>query len=698
MSLYTVETYGRLQPHLGQEWLLTNGRGGFAMGTVVGCNTRRYHGLLCAATLPPVGRVMALNRVGEVLCFDGADIDDPGAKLHELAVNQFRDRFHPRGEQYLRRFELDDSARWDYEVEGVRVHKEVQVLWGQNVAAVRYTVDPPDGRRVQLALLPFVGLRDFHAERRADGARMDLRAGRRACAVADGANPGGHDLHLWSDAGRFVQRGDWWFGHVYAVETFRGLGDHEDLYQPGRFVLETDKKATITLWAELAPRRDLPDAPPAYAFDAELSRRREIVGSTWKPQRPAPSPGTPGEGGGEGLRVAGRNHHPNPLRADRESGQEQPSLTIQRLARAANDFVVYRKSPTGEDGTTVIAGYPWFADWGRDTMISLPGLLLVTGRFAEARQVLSVFASYVSEGMIPNRFNDYDNTPEYNTVDASLWFVHAAHEYARLSKDSRSFEETLLPACRKIVDGYRNGTRYGIRMDPADGLVTQGDANTQLTWMDAKCDGVAFTPRQGKAVEINALWYHALVLMGERDLAAKVRESFRKAFWISPFRGLADVVDGARRDAAIRPNQIFAVSLPNSPLTDEQQAAVVEVVRRELLTPVGLRTLARSDPNFKPHYSGAQVQRDAAYHNGTIWPWPAGAFLEAYLRVNRRSPESVEQARRWLEPLVHHLEHDACLGSVSEIFEAAEPHRPDGCPAQAWSVAEALRLAVELGM
>jgi predicted glycogen debranching enzyme len=236
----------------------------------------------------------------------------------------------------------------------------------------------------------------------------------------------------------------------------------------------------------------------------------------------------------------------------------------------------------------------------------------------------------------------------------------------------------------------------------SDGLITQGDASTQLTWMDAKCNDVAFTPRQGKAVEINALWYNALVLMNEKELAAKVADNFRKKFWISPFRGLADVVGdevgGGKRDTAIRPNQIFAVSLPNSPLTPEQQSAVVEVVRRELLTPVGLRTLAQSDPNFKPHYSGAQVQRDAAYHNGTIWPWPIGAFLEAYLRVNQRSPESIEPAKRWLEPLIHHLENDACIGSISEIFEADEPHRPDGCPAQAWSVAEALRLAVELGM
>jgi predicted glycogen debranching enzyme len=659
---YTVETYGRLQPHLGQEWLLTNGLGGFSMGTVVGCNTRRYHGLLCAATLPPVGRLMALNRIGEIVCLDGCTVDDAHSSgtMFELSINQFSDRFHPRGDEHLRRFELDLSARWEFEIEDVRIHKELQILWMKNVAAVRYTIEPPaDGRQVQLGLLPFVSLRDFHSERHANGTNFDLRCGPRRCAVADGPN----DLHVWSDNGRFERRGDWWFGHVYQVEAMRGLGSTEDLYQPGRFVFDTDKKATITLWAELGPRREVEEGELEQCgdFDAELKRRRVFLGTT--------------------------------------STFKNPSPTVQRLSRAANDFVVYRKSPTGEDGSTVIAGYPWFSDWGRDTMISLPGLFLVTGRFAQARQVLSVFASYVSEGMIPNRFNDYTNEPEYNTVDASLWFIHAVHEYARLSKDSKTFEEVLLPACRKIIAGYRDGTRYHIKMDPADGLVTQGDANTQLTWMDAKCGDVAFTPRQGKAVEINALWYHALVLMNERELAAKVKEHFGRAFWISPFRGLADVVgDNGRRDNSIRPNQVFAVSLPNSPLTDEQQAAVVEVVRRELLTPVGLRTLARSDPNFRPHYTGAQVQRDAAYHNGTIWPWPIGPFLEAYLRVNKRSEDSVEQAKRWLEPLLRHLEQDACIGSISEIFEAEEPHRPDGCPAQAWSVAEVLRLAVELGM
>jgi predicted glycogen debranching enzyme len=300
--------------------------------------------------------------------------------------------------------------------------------------------------------------------------------------------------------------------------------------------------------------------------------------------------------------------------------------------------------------------------------------------------------------MIPNKFDDYTNEPEYNTVDASLWFIHACYAYVRASGDDETFQRKLLPACRAIIDGYTRGTRWHIKVDETDGLVTQGDANTQLTWMDAKCDGVAFTPRQGKAVEINALWYNALVLMRLDERAARVRESFNRAFWVSPFRGLCDVVDGTRRDGSIRPNQIFAVSLPNSPLDRDRQRAVVEVVRRELLTSFGLRTLAPGDPKFCPAYTGPQFRRDRAYHNGTIWPWLIGAFLEAYLNVNEHSDESVKQARAWLTPLVASMETRGCIGQIAEIFEATEPYRPVGCPAQAWSVAEVLRLATMLGM
>jgi predicted glycogen debranching enzyme len=640
MSFYSIETHGELRPYIEEEWLLTNGLGGYASGTVVGCNTRRYHGLLCAAMTPPVGRVMLLNRVGEILTFDGEE-----DHLLELSISQFHDQFHPRGDRYLRHFEIDDGfVQWDYEAEGIRVVKQVQVLWRLNVAGIRYTVTTP--RPVELKLLPFMRLLDFHQLRRGQ-ARLEGAYEEKSVWVKDGNNR----VSMISDGGQFVVQPDWWFSHVYAVETERGLDDTEDLYTPGHFSLKVSSSASITIWASAGDEQ-------IFNWDAELDRRRAAA-----PKMPWKS----------------------------------PSPNLSKLSRASQDFVVYRKSPDGRDGSTIIAGYPWFADWGRDTMISLPGLLLVTQRFAEAKQVLSVFAQYVSEGMIPNRFDDYTNQPSYNTVDASLWFIHAAFEYARLSGDRATMDKVLLPACRAIVEGYTKGTRFHIGVDPADSLVTQGDAGTQLTWMDAKCDGVTFTPRQGKAVEINALWYNALMLLGDQAGAARVADSFRKAFWISPFRGLADVVDKDRRDASIRPNQIFAVSLPHSPLTKEQQTAVVETVRRELLTPVGLRTLARTDSKYHGQYRGSQRKRDEAYHNGTIWPWLLGAFLDAYLKVHDRSPDSMDQARKWLTPLLETMNR-GCLGQIAEIFEGNEPHRPVGCFAQAWSVAEALRLAVELGM
>jgi predicted glycogen debranching enzyme len=672
MPLYEIETNGQLHPHLEQEWLLTNGLGGFAASTVVGCNTRRYHGLLCAATLPPVGRVMALSRIGEILTVDG-DRD----RTLEFSVNQFKGTFHPRGDRYLRKFGLEDTAVFHYDVEGIRVTKEVLVPWLKNVVGIRYAVEAPAGRDVELSLLPFVNLRDFHATRRAN-VRFNVRASDRT-AIVDG---GGHAVHLQADGGSFVHAEGWWYDHTFAIETDRGLDDTEDLFSPGRFVLNVKGSGTITIWAAL-------ESPALHDWDNELRRRRDAVTvACMIPENIAAPPA-------RGVLPAVPDCGP-------------VTLPIRKLARAANDFVVHRKTPDGKPGTSILAGYPWFADWGRDTFISMPGLLLTPRRFEQARQVLTVFASYVSEGMIPNRFDDYSNEPSYNTVDASLWFIHSAFEYFRLTNDDKTFEQILRPACRAIVDGYRRGTRYGIRMDERDALITQGDATTQLTWMDAKCGDIAYTPRQGKAVEINALWYHALVLMGENDLAAKCRESFRAGFWISPFRGLADVIDGntpatqkdIRRDLAIRPNQIFAVSLSDDLLTRDQQAAVVETVRRELLTPYGLRTLAASDPNYHAIYKGTQAVRDAAYHNGIVWPWPIGAFLESYVRVNDRSPESVEQAKQWLAPLIAFLDTavGGCVGQLPELFEPEEPYTPKGCFAQAWSVAETLRLAVMLGV
>lgn len=640
MSLYTVETRGSMQPGLSQEWILTNGTGAYSSSTVVGCNTRRYHGLLCAATLPPVGRIMALSRIGELLKIDGSET------MHELAVNQFPANFHPHGEQYLQKFHLDHLAQWDFQVEGAKITKQVMLFWKKNVTAIRYIVDPGSHKQVSLGLIPFIALRDFHGLRRGTDAMFNVQSEQNQVSVGEFQNT----VYVRCDSGSFAAQSDWWRGHFYAIEAERGLDNIEDLFCPGRFNIEITKPTTITLWASMEPIASID-------WDAELKKREASI--------PVPA---------------------------------SQSITMQKLHRAAADFIVDRKCPDGSMGSTVIAGYPWFADWGRDTMISLPGLFLPTGRLKEAAKVLSVFAEYCSEGMIPNRFDDYTNEPSYNTVDASLWFIHACFEYLKASKDNATFESKLLPACKSIVKGYSQGTRYFIKMDPEDGLINQGDPTTQLTWMDAKCGHIAFTPRQGKAVEINALWYNALRLLGETELADKVQKSFVKWFWISPFRGLCDVVTGTVRDQKIRPNQIFAVSLPHSPLSEDQQLAVVEVVRRELLTPYGLRTLAAGDSQYHGKYIGDQFHRDAAYHNGTIWPWPIGAFLEAYLKVNKRSADSIAQTKQWLQPLLDAMNTHGSIGQLSEIYEADAPHRPCGCYAQAWSIAEVLRIASSIGM
>ncbi|MEM6313689.1 MAG: amylo-alpha-1,6-glucosidase, partial [Planctomycetota bacterium] len=551
--LYAIETYGELRPHLANEWLLTNGAGAFSMGTVVGCNTRRYHGLLCGATLPPLGRVMALSRIGESLEMLDGNPDKPPI---ELGIAHFEDDIHPRGDKYLRRFELGDTARWHFDAAGVFVTKELHLLWGRNAVGVRYTIDPTRRGRVRLRLQPFVSLRDFHALRYAAETEFGVHAEPAAVEITRDALV----MKLACRGTRFEPAADWWYGHNYPLETERGLDDREDLFTPGVFTVDVDEPTTVTLWAAIGTTDGLD-------WDGALLER-----------------------------VATGQH-----------AKRFPATQAQRrLFHAADAFVVRRKRPDQPAGTppratTILAGYPWFGDWGRDTMIALPGLLLTTGRFPEAGRVLSLFAAHTSEGMVPNRFDDYTSEPSYNTVDASLWFIHAAFEYLDKTRDQDTFESILRPACAAIVEGYRAGTRFGIGVDPSDGLVFAGDASTQLTWMDAKVGDTAFTPRHGKAVEINALWHHALQLMGDED-ADRVGKAFVDAFWLSPHKGLADCVTGVagayERDEAVRPNQIFAVSLGHSPLDADQQRGVVERVRRYLLTNAGLRSLSPQDGKY----------------------------------------------------------------------------------------------------
>ncbi|MFM9995697.1 MAG: amylo-alpha-1,6-glucosidase [Phycisphaerales bacterium] len=665
-----------------QEWLLTNGLGGYAMGTASGVPTRRYHGLLVATLSPPVDRVLALHSLVDAITMVRAG----GEETVELSSFRFRGGvIHPRGHELLTRFEKGpDWCRWAWRLggDGGTVTKTLTLAEGANAARVHYEVRSPYATR--LVVRPLVALRDHHHLTRAwqgfgefgvePGAdRVRVRRGERAA------------LDLACDTGRFGGDAQWWYDFEYDHERDRGFDFIEDLYSPGAFTAELrpgePSGLTLTATADAGGG----DGPPWPRGESARSRRVSAMLACVLEKTDAPS--------GERAAVA-------------------------RLAQAADQFVV-RRGPIAASparaGVSVIAGYPWFADWGRDTLIALPGLLLGTGRHEEAGRVLLTFAAQRRRGLIPNRFNDRTGEAEFNTVDASLWFLRAACLYAQESGDGSAFMKggVIRDACEEIIEAYRGGTDFGIGMDEADGLITAGDENSQLTWMDAKRDGTVFTPRHGKAVEINALWHHGLLAVAgliERDdpararrhraLGERVAASFGAAFWDRERGCCFDVLHPDGRGGwtparELRPNQVFAASLEHAPLTSEQKRGVVAAVRTRLVTPMGLRTLDPADAAYKPRYAGAMRERDAAYHNGTVWPWLLGPFAEAVMRADRFSPASRTEARRLLRPLMDGPDGES-LGQLPEVFDGDEtpdhPRRPGGCPAQAWSVAETLRV------
>lgn len=686
LPTYTRTNTGDPESLAKVEWLLTSGTGGFAMGTALGAPSRRYHGLLVAALRPPVKRVMALAHIADQVVLDPGT---PAEQRVDLSTFRFRPgALHPRGDAHLTRFEKDTTARWTYQAGPITITKTVQLLREAPAVAVQYTLrrtGPGPARPVRLLLKPLVALRDFHALILRDTSRDRFRT--EALAAGCNVHTSLASLYMACDGARFERADQWWFDFQLDIERDRGYDFLEDLFNPGAFAAdmpETAAEATITLYASTqpGPARDL-------RADADARKRRlhDMIRTTRELMRLGP--------------------------ADERS-------EVSALVAAADDFVVRRIAPSRlsdpaatPDIYTIIAGYPWFADWGRDSMIALPGLLLATGRYHEAGDVLTTFATSCKAGLIPNVFDDYTGQPHYNTVDASLWFIHACVQHLRASGDSRTFQREFLPACLDIIAAYRAGTQFNIRMDPADALISAGDETTQLTWMDAKRDGVVFTPRHGKAVEINALWYSALVgvsriisathpgLAAElTQLAAKAAASFKAQFWNPARGGLHDCilpVGGAWSPATeVRPNQVFAASLPHSPLDQQQKTAVVRTVRSLLLTPHGVRTLEPGDGRYRGRYRGRMFDRDAAYHNGTAWPWLLGPLAEATLRAGGGSPESVAQAKAILEPITRFLGDDGCLGQLPEIFDgddaAGDPQKPNGCPAQAWSVAEVLRV------
>jgi predicted glycogen debranching enzyme len=658
-----------LEGALSKEWLLTNERGSYSASTIVGCNTSGYHGLLVGSPDPLVNRVMALSNCLETVLW--------GRQALELSTFEFPGRFAPTGYVYLREFRRDLGAHFAFRLQPVDLYKAVYLARDSDTVVVEYSFDEVR-EPVDFFLRPFLGLRDFHALQRSHAApTCDFAEG--VLFARDGA-PLDYELSLSCPGMRFEPDAQWWFNFVYRVNRDRGHYWTEDLWTPGFFGIHIGWPTQVILWARLGGRDESRTPPP----DVEAIKRdllfhqRHLI--DWA-------------GAGEKTFAA------LCLAADQ--------FVVKRQARRSSPVACCswneRRATCDAEGTTIVAGFPWFADWGRDTFISLPGLLLATGRREEARAVLSTFAAAVDEGMIPNHFDDRTGRAHFNSVDASLWFINAAFDYLDVTGDIGTFSGELLAAIAAILDAYQTGTRFGIHAD-SDGLITAGDSSTQLTWMDAKCDGIAFTPRHGKAVEVNALWHSALRRMerfcratGRRELygamAARVGESFARLFWNEQGGYLNDTTrpDGSA-DTSLRPNQILAVALPDGPpLTRAQQRAVVNVVERELLTPYGLRTLNRANESYHGRYEGSPRCRDEAYHQGTVWPWLIGPFVQAFLRVHDFSPESKQRAAELLRPLLRHLVEDGCLGSVSEIFDGDPPQRPAGCHAQAWSVAELIR-------
>jgi predicted glycogen debranching enzyme len=639
---------GELDAASAREWLVCNGLGGYAAGTVSGQPTRGYHGLLVAALDDPPRRYLMLAALAETVEVEGV--------AHELATFAWQGgAVTPRGHVLLESFRLEGSVPcWRYACGGALIEKRVWMEDGANVTRIEYALLHAAGP-VRLSLKALVNHRDHHARTSAGSWQADVRIEGDAATITCG--PGATPLHIRVAGAEATPAQDWYRGFDLPRERERGLTDAEDHLHAASFQATLSPGQTLQVTASAGA--------PAAADPAALERRRAREAA---------------------LLARFEARHP----------QGAPGW-VRQLVLAADQFLFTRRDATGAAGCSVIAGYPWFADWGRDTMIALPGLTLTTGRPELARAILLSFATFVSQGMLPNRFPDGGEPPEYNTVDATLWYFDAIRHYHRATGDDATLAQ-LYPVLADIIAWHRRGTRYGIRLDPADGLLRAGEAGVQLTWMDARVAGREVTPRTGKPVEVNALWHHALRFMAEaagrlgRDgagyaaLADAARAGFAR-FWNPATGHCHDVLDGpGGDDPTLRPNQILAVSLRDDLLLPAQRQAIVAACERSLLASCGLRSLDPAHSDYRGRYGGDAAARDGVYHQGTVWAWLIGPFLEAHLSVGG----SLEAARLRLDALAGQL-HVQGLGTVNEIFEGDPPMAPRGCIAQAWSVAEYLR-------
>lgn len=643
-----------LEEAVSHEWLETNGLGGFASSTIAGVNTRRYHGLLVAATKPPVERMLLLSKLDETIVTSKGNF--------ELGCNFYPGSVSPEGYKHVASFSKDPFPTFDFEVENVKIKKTIAAINAENTTVVIYEVLKAPGQ-FSMELKPFVAGRNYHSLTRANdfiNRFGNFKAGVFSVRPYEGAP----ELFISVPGSSFVHTPDWYYNFEYIVERGRGFDFQEDLFNYGKFVVTLKKGDKLSIiCSTVNPKgRDALEL-----FESEDKRRAGLLAST-------------------------------------ESTSPKSSKDKLRdvLTLAADQFVVTRDT----NQKSIIAGYPWFADWGRDTMISLPGICLVTGRFKEAKQILHTFGTYLSEGMLPNRFPDGSEKPEYNTVDASLWFFVAIYKYLQYSGDDKFVRDEMLPLLASILSWHEKGTRHNIHVDVADGLISGGEEGVQLTWMDAKVGRWVVTPRKGKPVEINALWYNALRIMQELQTrfqpalkgesyalkAKKVLENFTKLFWNEEKGYLYDCVDGDFKDATLRPNQIFALSLPFPLLCDKEAGKILGIIEEKLLTPVGLRSLGPDHPEYRSEYKGDPVTRDFAYHQGTVWGFLLGPYLTALCRFGDKHGKS--KAKKIIENFTPHLSQ-AGIGTISEIFDGNPPHTARGCIAQAWSVAELLRAYIE---
>ncbi len=647
-----------------QEWLVTNGLGGYASGTLSGALTRRYHAYLVAALPTPFGRTVMLNYIWERIRYPNGRlvslhnlIDTPGGKEFDAA-------------RWLSSFRLEAGLPvWTFDVENIRIEKRVLMPHLQNTIHVTYRL--LSSEPVRLELRPLVAFRLHEAP-----VNHPLAAPYGLYAMGDRFElaPGGDlpplRMFLYGAEKAFTVTPEKFENAVYSLEQNRGYECCGDLWTPGYFRFELGPDSPGTLVGSTESWDTIGALAPPELPVAEQQRRGRLIANAQR---------TASRGFAAELVLAG------------DQVIITPAGRIEEAARAR---------ASGDEVRTVIAGYHWFTDWGRDTMISLEGLTLCTGRQREAGYILRTFGHYVRDGLIPNMFPEGTKEGLYHTADATLWFFHAIQRYL-IATDDRATLRQLMPKLKSIFEHHMNGTRFGIGVDPADGLLRQGEEGYQLTWMDAKVDGWVVTPRRGKAVEINALWYNALALFAEwlreeadpmaaqvEDASRRARASFNERFWYPSGGYLYDVIDGEHGDdPACRPNQVFAISLDHPVLDEERWRVVFDVVRERLVTPVGLRSLAPGHRDYKPQYYGDLRARDAAYHQGTVWAWLVGPYVDAYLRVY---PGDFAGARECLAGFEKHLS-EAGIGTISEIFDAEEPFTPRGCIAQAWSVAEVLR-------